>query len=89
MKNIRFLIFLLFPFFLFAQKDYKNYEDYFPSSTCGEIIHYQYFSVSYCDQNKSSEWAIYSLDREKIDNLGKYPRSSDFNIEITFPIVIN
>jgi len=78
MKHTRLLTFLLLPFFLFAQKDYKNYEDYFPSSTCGEIIHYEYYSVSYCDQNKSSEWAIYSLDREKIDNLGKYPRTSNF-----------
>jgi len=78
MKNIRFLTFLLLPFFLFAQKDYKNYEDYFPSSTCGEIIHYEYYSVSYCDQNKSSEWAIYSLDREKIYNLKKYPRPNNF-----------
>ena len=69
---------ILLPFFIFAQKDYKNYEDYFPSSTCGEIIHYKYYSVSYCDQKKSSEWSIYSLDRGKIDNLGKYPRTNNF-----------
>ena len=76
MNKLYYLFF--FPFFLFAQKDYKNYEDYFPSSTCGEIIHYEYYSVSYCNQNKSSEWSIYSLDSGKIDNLGKYPRTSNF-----------
>ena len=61
------LFFLLFaPFILFAQKDYKHFEKYMPSSECGEIIHYEFYTISYCEQKKLSEWTIYYLDKKRI-----------------------
>jgi hypothetical protein len=70
MKNIKILILIFLPFFLFSQEDYKSYENYFPSSKCGEIVHYKYYSVSYCDENKISEWAIYSLTNDNFNDIG-------------------
>ena len=49
------------------------YEDYLPSSKCGEIIHYKYYSVSYCDENKISEWGIHNVSKESLR--GITPRS--------------
>ena len=59
MKKLLFLLFLI-PIISFGQENYKLYEDYLPSSKCGEVIHYKYYSVSYCDENKLSEWSIHS-----------------------------
>jgi len=36
-----------------------GYEMYMPTSTCGEIINYNNFSVSFCEEYRLSEWAIY------------------------------
>ena len=58
MKRLLFLLFLI-PIISFGQENYKLYEDYLPSSKCGEVIHYKYYSVSYCDENKISEWTIH------------------------------
>lgn len=78
MKNIKILILIFLPFFLFSQEDYKSYENYFPSSKCGEIVHYKYYSVSYCDENKISEWAIYSLTNDNFNDIGSVERTNNF-----------
>ena len=39
-----------------------GYEHYMPTSTCGEIIHYSNYSVSFCEEYRLSEWAIYYKD---------------------------
>ena len=62
MVNHLFSIILFLPFFLFSQEDLKYYEKYMPESSCGEIIHYNYYSVSFCEDYKLSEWAIYYKD---------------------------
>jgi endonuclease G len=36
-----------------------GYEMYMPTSTCGEIINYNNFSVSFCEEYRLPEWAIY------------------------------
>ena len=65
MFNHLFSIILFLPFSLFTQEDLKNYEKYIPESSCGEIIHYNYYSVSFCEDYKLSEWAIHYLTPDK------------------------
>ena len=60
-----FSIILFFPFSLFSQEDLKYYEKYMPESSCEEIIHYNHYSVSFCEDYKLSEWAIYYLTPDK------------------------
>lgn len=60
LKKIIFCFAFFTSIFSYSQENYKLYEDYLPSSKCGEVIHYKYYSVSYCDENKLSEWAIHS-----------------------------
>jgi endonuclease G, mitochondrial len=79
------LVLLFFPFFLFSQSeikletDLKNYEKYMPTSECGEIIHYNYYSVSFCEDDRISEWAIYYMTPDRI---GTSKRTNDFRQDI-------
>jgi len=42
--------------------DFQGYEMFMPTSTCGEIIKYNNYSVSFCEEYRLSEWAIYYKD---------------------------
>ena len=78
MKKLLFLLFLI-PIISFGQENYKLYEDYLPSSKCGEVIHYKYYSVSYCDENKISEWSIHNVSKESLK--GTAPRQKSFTLD--------
>jgi endonuclease G len=67
------LILLFLPSLVLSQKlkDLSNdtigdlkwgYEYFMPTSTCGEIIKYNNYSVSFCEKYRLSEWAIYYKD---------------------------
>jgi endonuclease G len=67
------ILFLFPPLLVFTQelKDFSKdtvedlkwgYEYFMPTSTCGEIIKYNNFSVSFCEEYRLSEWAIYYKD---------------------------
>ncbi len=61
-ENLNFILVAissLFFTFSYSQENYKKYEEYLPSSKCGEVIHYNYYSVSYCEEKKTSEWTIH------------------------------
>jgi len=51
-----------------------NYEHYMPTSTCGEIIHYSNYSVSFCEEYRLSEWSIYYKD--SLSDVGKFGGNS-------------
>ena len=73
------LILLCFPLLSLGQTaplDLENYEQYMPTSSCGEIIHYSYYSVSFCDKYKLSEWTIHYLTPDRLG--GKQERTNDF-----------
>jgi endonuclease G, mitochondrial len=75
------LIILFLPNLIFAQStalDLNNYEDYMPTSSCGEIIDYNYYSVSFCEDYRLSEWAIYYMTPDRI---GSSKRKNDFRID--------
>ena len=69
-------LFLLFPLCVFCQGDLKYYEKYMPESSCGEIIHYNNYSVSFCENIKMSEWTIYYTTKQR--QFGKLPRKNNF-----------
>jgi len=60
------LILLFLPSLVFSQNDLKNYEKYMPTSSCGEILNYSYFSVSFCEEYKLSEWTIHYLTKDRV-----------------------
>ena len=72
MKRLIILFLFFFPFLVFTQEhkelsndtivDLLGYEDFMPTSTCGEIIHYRDYSVSFCEEYRLSEWSIYFKD---------------------------
>ena len=84
-KKILFL--LCFPFIVFSQdgsevqnslaQGVEYYKQYMPTSTCGEIIDYKYFSVSYCEETKISEWSIYYYNKERFE-APSFPRPNNF-----------
>ena len=59
------MILFLFPFIVVAQKDLKYYEQYMPESSCGEIINYSYYSASFCEEYRLSEWTIYYMRMDR------------------------
>tara|TARA_B110000285_G_C14974231_1_gene538143 strand:+ start:87 stop:296 length:210 start_codon:yes stop_codon:yes gene_type:complete len=65
MKKLLFLLFSI-PIISFGQENYKLYEDYLPRSKCEEVIHYKYYNVSCCDENKISEWTINHVSKESL-----------------------
>ena len=84
-KKTLFLLFL--PIVVFSQNGSQDenslaqgveyYEQYMPTSTCGEIIDYKYFSVSYCEETKTSEWSIYYYNKERRE-APSFPRANVF-----------
>lgn len=76
MKIISLILLFIKPVICFTQSlELKNYEDYMPTSNCGEIIHYNYYSISFCEEYKLSEWTIHYLTPDK---LGTQKRTNDF-----------
>jgi endonuclease G, mitochondrial len=48
-----------------------------PESSCGEIIDYSYYSVSFCEDYKISEWSIHLLTKERL-LADRVPRTNNF-----------
>ena len=46
------------------------------STDCNEIIDYNFYSVSFCENFGLSEWAIYILNTNQLDS--RIPRTNDF-----------
>jgi len=44
----------------------KIEEDFFPSSTTGNIVHHNHFSLSYNEAYEQAEWVAYSLKKEQL-----------------------
>lgn len=40
--------------------------DFLPSSTTGEIIQHNYFTLSYSEKHEQAEWVAYQLDRNQL-----------------------
>jgi endonuclease G len=83
------LIYLFLPSLILSQelKDFSNdsiedlkwgYENYMPTSTCGEMIHYSNYSVSFCEEYRLSEWAIYYMTANDIIGPGFSIRGFNF-----------
>lgn len=43
--------------------------DYLPSSTTNQIIHHDYYSLSYSETHEQSEWVAYELKKEYITSI--------------------
>lgn len=41
-------------------------EHLFPSSTSGDVVHHQYFSLSYSEPHEQAEWVAYELKKEHL-----------------------
>ena len=54
----------------------NNYEMYMPSSTDNLVYHKSFYSHSYLEDNKLSEWTIYFTSNDM--EFGKYLRTNDF-----------
>jgi len=81
MKKILFLL-LLIPSLVFSQelKDFAKESvlyKYMPTSSCGEIIDYNYYSVSFCEKYKLSEWSIHLLTKKRLLS-DSHPRTNNF-----------
>lgn len=48
-------------------KDFTN-EFFLPTSTTGQIIHHEGFSLSYSEPHEQSEWVAYELKKEHLSN---------------------
>lgn len=46
-------------------EDDRNF--YLPTSTTNQIIHHDYFSLSYSEEHEQAEWVAYTLTRERLD----------------------
>lgn len=87
LKKILFLF--CFPIIVFSQdgsevqnslaQGVEYYKQYMPTSTCGEIIDYEFYSVSYCSEIKLSEWTIYYSTKYRFINRDLFPRSNNFS----------
>ena len=77
------LFFLLFaPFILFGQNGLEYYEEYMPVSACDSIIHYKFYSASYCSEYKLSEWTIYHHSPDRWENIEEFPRRNNWRMDL-------
>jgi endonuclease G len=51
--------------------------DFLPTSTTGQIIHHQHFSLSYVEEHEQAEWVAYILSGERLD-MPRAPRPNQF-----------
>ena len=77
---------LFFPSSIFCQFTY--YSDYIPTSSENVVIHKNFYSISYIENTKLSEWSIYQITSEKneknlVSRLNYF--SSDTMGDIIFP----
>ena len=82
MRKVLFIIWLL-PFLGFPQLE--NYIEYLPTSTSGIVNHHSYYSYSYLEKHRVSEWTIYWLTK---DYLEQEPVTSSRNFKVD-PKLIN
>jgi len=59
-----------------AQTDAVQIEgfNYFPTSTTGQIIHHQYYSLSYSEKHEQAEWVAYELNKKQLSNHNNFKR---------------
>jgi len=50
---------------------------YLPADGYGEVVHHDFFSLSYDEEHEQAEWVAYVLTRERVQN-DKYDRKEDF-----------
>ena len=50
----------------FADGDYNLPEEFFPTSTTGEIVQHTYYAMSYNEEHEQPEWVAYELTKENI-----------------------
>ncbi|MDC0303880.1 DNA/RNA non-specific endonuclease [Flavobacteriales bacterium] len=69
---------LYFCVFLSIYSVYGNAQnfDYSPTSTTGEIIKHQYYTLSYSEKHEQAEWVAYDLTKSEV--LGVTPRKDAF-----------
>ncbi|SMC45789.1 DNA/RNA non-specific endonuclease [Cellulophaga tyrosinoxydans] len=41
-------------------------EDFLPSSTTGDVVHHNYYSLSYNEKHEQAEWVAYNLDKSQL-----------------------
>ena len=52
-----------------GQQEKKETNTYFlPTSTTGQVIHHNYYSLSYAESHEQAEWIAYELKREQVQN---------------------
>lgn len=56
-----------------ASSDYKSENDYSPTSTTGQVIFHQNFSLSYHEKYEQAEWVFYELKKQSGSNNFKRP----------------
>ena len=76
------LILLFFPIIVFGQKGLEYYKDYMPVSACDSIIHYEFYSASYCSEYKLSEWTIYHHSLDRWENVELVPRRNNWRMDL-------
>ena len=69
------IFFLLFPIIFLGQLSHTNY---LPNSS-GELIHHNYYSLSYSETNEQAEWVFYEINKDRV--LGWFSRSNNFRID--------
>lgn len=52
---------------------------FLPSHT-GEVVHHQYYSLSYKEAHEQAEWVAYKMDRKML-NASNVPRARDFVVD--------
>jgi len=50
----------------FVEEEYRLPEDFFPTSTTGEIVKHTYYAFSYSEKHEQPEWVAYELTKENI-----------------------
>lgn len=48
------------------QKSVVDSDFYLPTSTTGEIVKHEFYTLSYSDKNEQSEWVAYELKKEQL-----------------------
>ena len=85
MKKLIFFLIVL-PLISFSQL--QNYENYIPTSSSGDIYHYDFYSVSLLEDHKLPEWTIYFSTKERIQGNRFSRKGLNFKKDPKVPTVV-
>lgn len=76
---------LIFLILILSISSASSAQGLLPTSTTGQIVKHNYYTLSYCEKDEQAEWVYYELTSEMLK--GRQPRTDDYRPDEKVPSV--